>query len=199
MEQHNRSDGIVQALFRYDILNKLPRTGFLMRGVDNPETIGEHIFSTTVLAILVLEEMEKDGYEVDAAKVLKMTSLHETGEILVGDIPHPAVAFMGKEVKTDMEREAGKRVLRDFPGLQEIIDEFEKRESLEAKIVDSLDKLQMLIKVLLYESEHKGHLDDFWRYMRNVRKIGVSVIDETFDRLRDLRGTFTLDYLGITE
>ncbi len=42
-------------------------------------------------------------------------------------------------------------------------------------------------------------LEDFWRYSRNVRKIGVPVIDETFDRLGDLRGSFNLDYLGITE
>ena len=199
MSTEKRSDEMVQTLFRYEILNKLPRTGFLMRGVDTPESIGEHIFSTTVLAILVLEEMEREGYEVDSAKVLKMAALHETGEILVGDIPHPAVAFMGKRVKVDMEREAGKRVLRNYPGLQRIIDEFEARESLEARIVDSLDKLQMLVKVLLYESEGKGQLEDFWRYNRNVRKIGVPVIDETYDRLTELRGHFTLDYLGLTE
>ena len=199
MADNERSERIIQAMFRYDILNKLPRTGFLMRGVAGPETVGEHIFSTSVLAVLLLEEMERDGYEVDAAKVLRMAALHETGEILVGDIPHPAVAYMGKEVKTHMEKEAGKRVLRGFPGLQKIIEEFETGESLEARIVYSIDKLQMLIKVLLYESEHKGHLDDFWQYTSNVRKIGVPVIDDCFDRIRELRGSIGLDYLGMLE
>ncbi len=197
-DSNSNSDRIVQAMFRYDILNKLPRTGFLMRGVDNPESIGEHIFSTTVLAILILEEMAREGYEVDSAKVLKMAALHETGEILVGDIPHPAISYMGEEVKTRMEREAGKRVLEGFPALQELIEEFEGNETLEARIVYSLDKLQMLIKILLYESENKGHLDDFWRYAGNKRKIGIPVIDDIFDRLLELRGTFHLDYLGMT-
>jgi putative hydrolase of HD superfamily len=190
---------MVQALFRYDVLTKLPRTGFLMRGVDDPESVGEHIFATTVLAILVLEELRESDYEVDGEKLLKMAALHETGEILVGDIPHPAVTFMGAEVKNRVEREAGKRVLEGFPGLQELIEEFENRESLEARIVDSLDKLQMLVKVLIYESEQKGCLDDFWNYASNMRKMGVPVIDQTFDRLRELRGRFSLDYLGMIE
>lgn len=194
-----RSDRIVQALFRYEVLNKLPRTGFLIRGIEDAESIGEHIFSTTVLAILILEEMKRDGYEPDEAKVLKMAALHETGEILVGDIPHPAIAYMGEEVKSNMEREAGKRVLAGYSGLQELIEEFENCESLEARIVWSLDKLQMMIKILLYESEKKGYLEDFWKYIGNSRKIGVPVVDDVFDRLLELRGSFYLDFLGITE
>ena len=57
----------------------------------------------------------------------------------------------------------------------------------------------LAVKVLLYESENKGYLEDFWRFIGNSRKIGVPVVDEVFDRLGELRGSAHLDFLGLVE
>ncbi len=189
------NERIIQTIIRFDVLTKLPRSGFLIRGIDKPETVGEHCFSSTVLAAILLDELREDGFEIDGEKLLKMAVLHESGEILVGDIPHPVVAILGSDVKAKLELEAGKRVLRSFPKLSETVEEFEEGKSIEARIVRSIDKLQMMIKVLIYESEKKGDLEDFWNYADNVRKIGIPKIDNLFDSLRSFRGKICLDYL----
>ena len=105
------ADSIVQSIFRFDLLTRIPRTGFLMRGVDAPETVGEHIYSAAILAVLIVPELRKAGIEVDGEKLVSMVLLHEAGEILLGDIPAPAAAFFGPGGKSAAERAAGKTLL----------------------------------------------------------------------------------------
>jgi putative hydrolases of HD superfamily len=193
----NNDDDLIQSLFRFDLLNRLPRTGFLMRGIENPESVGEHVFLTSLLACLLLPELRKDGLELDGEKLLSMVLLHESGEILIGDIPSPASAFFGKEGKAKAELEAGRAVLRAHPDRKAVMEEFEAGASLEARIAKGLDKLQMMIKVLKYESEGKGGLDEFWEYSVKYPGCGVARIDRLFVRLRSLRGKAKLDYLGL--
>ena len=185
-------------MLRFDVLNKLPRTGFLMRGIDPPESIGEHIFSSVVLAVLLLEEFKKDGTAVDGEKLLKMAALHESGEILTGDIPAPATKLIGRERKSEIELEAGKKVLQGFPGLHSVIEEFEKGETDEAKIVRSIDKIQMMVKVLLYESEGRGNMNDFWAWEGNFVHCGIKAVDDLVDGVRSARGHKGLDLLEVT-
>ena len=196
--ENQHTDRIIQTLFRFDVLNKLPRTGFAIRGIPRPETLGEHCFSASVLAAILIDEIRSSGTEINGEKVLKMAILHETGEILVGDIPHPASVFMGTEVKQRMERAAGKQVLLNFPGLQEIIDEFEAGTTIESRLIRGVDKLQMMIKVLIYESEGQGYLEDFWTYPKNFIETGIPVVDTLFSRIKKVRGKIHLDYLGMT-
>ena len=195
----NQADRIVQAIFRFDVLNKLPRTGFAIRGVRPAETIGEHCFSAAVLTAILIDELRVKGYEIDGEKALKMAALHEAGEILVGDLPHPASVFMGPEVKARAERAAGAQALKGFPRLQEVLDEFEAGETLEARLIRGVDKLQMMIKVLIYESEGTGYLADFWNYEKNFVSVGIPLVDRIFARIKELRGSAALDYLGMTE
>jgi putative hydrolase of HD superfamily len=190
-------DAIIQGLFRYDLLNKLPRTGFLMRGVDRPETVGEHVFLTSLLACLLLPRLREDGYELNGEKFLAMALLHESGEILIGDIPSPAAAFFGKEGKSRAELEAGRAVLRDHPENRALMEEFESGAGLEARVVRCLDRLQMMAKVLAYENEGKRGLDEFWEYSGRYQGCGVPRVDRLFARLAALRGKAGLDYLGM--
>ncbi|MBN2509531.1 MAG: HD domain-containing protein [Spirochaetales bacterium] len=159
-----------------------------MRGIESPESVGEHIFSTVVLAVLIIDQLKEAGISVDKAKLLKMAALHESGEILTGDIPAPATALFGKDEKSRVEREAAKKVLKGFPGLFTLVQEFEDGESPEAKIVKSIDKIQMMIKVMLYESEGRGAMEDFWAWEHNFVHCGIGPVDELVDAVRSSRG-----------
>jgi len=193
----NNDDDLIQSVFRFDLLNRLPRTGFLMRGVDNPESVGEHVFLTALLACLLLPELRGDGLELDGEKLLSMALLHESGEILLGDIPSPAAAFFGEAGKAKAELAAGRAVLGAHPERRAVMEEFEAGASLEARVARGLDKLQMMIKVLKYESEGKGGLEEFWEFAAKYPGCGVARIDRLFARLRNLRGKAKLDYLGM--
>ena len=172
-------DRIISRHALFDILNKMPRTGYLIRGVADPETIGEHCFSMSILGLFILEELEKSGVRVDGEKLLKMLLLHETGEIVLGDIPSPATRLIGSDIKKEVEMHAG--------------------ESMEAKICKSVDKLQMMLKVLIYQSEGRGNLDDFWNFDDNFIESGIPLLDEMFTEIRNLRGRFEWDFLDITD
>jgi putative hydrolases of HD superfamily len=192
-------DDVIRSAFRFDILARIPRTGFLMRGIDRPESVAEHSFIAAVMAALLVPEIRKEGIDVDGEKLLSMVLLHEAGEILLGDIPAPAAAFFGPEGKSAAERRAAAAVLRSHPGSAAIAEEFEAGESVEARIARSLDKLQLMVRVLKYESEGKGSLEEFWDYAGNFVGCGVKAVDRLFDRVRKLRGKVRLDYMGMIE
>lgn len=192
-------DTIVQSLFRFELLTRLPRTGFLMRGVDRPETIAEHSYLAALLACLLMPELKNEKPELDGEKLLSMLLLHESSEILVGDIPAPAGRLLGPGGKARLEAEAGSAVLHDHEQALEVLMEFEASINLEAKIARSLDKLQMMIKVLIYESEGRGRLDEFWAYGGNMPRCGLKCVDSFFDSLAEMRGKVSLDYLGMVK
>jgi 5'-deoxynucleotidase YfbR-like HD superfamily hydrolase len=123
--------------------------------------------------------------------------LHESGEILLGDIPAPAAAFFGPAGKSKAERDAGKQVLAKHTETAKLIDEFAEGKSLEARLARTLDKLQMMIQVLIYESEGKGRLDEFWEWEGNFPLCGIQLVDDLFLHLKDLRGKICLDYRGM--
>jgi putative hydrolase of HD superfamily len=198
-EKRLPDDDILQSIFRFDLLTRLPRTGFLMRGIDKPESIAEHCFMASVLAALLIPEIRKEGHTLDGEKLLSMVILHEAGEILLGDIPAPAAIFFGKAGKSKAEREAAEAVMREHPENAAIVDEFEEGKSLEARIARAIDKLQLIVRVLKYESEGKGALAEFWDFDGNFPMSGVKAVDRLFNRVREVRGKFHLDYLGMVK
>ena len=64
----------------------------------------------------------------------------------------------------------------------------ELSESLEAKIVRSADKIQMMIKVLSYERQHRGRLDEFWENPKNFRDMGLPLAKRVFARIVERAG-----------
>lgn len=80
-------------------------------------------------------------------KVMRMSLFHDLGEAVTGDIP----AF----VKTDSDREVEESAIsnvtamlpeRERKELDALFDELEKAETMEAKIVHALDKMEALIQ-----------------------------------------------------
>ena len=107
------------------------------------ESVAEHTYRLCVFAWLVKEEFP----DCDMDKVMKMCLFHDLGEAVTGDIP----AF----VKTDDDRETEGDALtlltallpeKERQELDELFGELEKAETMEAKIVHALDKMETLIQ-----------------------------------------------------
>ena len=58
-------------------LKILPRTGWLLRGLRNPESIADHCYRTSLLAMLLADVLEEQGVEIDVARVMRMALLHD--------------------------------------------------------------------------------------------------------------------------
>jgi len=114
------------------------------------ESVAEHTWRVAFMAVL-LESVLKDI--VDFPKLLKMIIIHDIAEVEAGDIPAFETINNVEEKKRKDEREL-QAILKIKDKLGGVIGEdlfslwleFEKRESMEAKVANALDKLEAQIQ-----------------------------------------------------
>ena len=168
----------------FDRLAALPRTGWLLRGVVDPESIAEHSFGVCLVATLLIDDLRARGMTVDGERVLRMALVHDAAEAFTGDIPMPT-----KTEKLDVALEEAEALLLSSvlskPQL-ELWAEAEGGKTLEARIVKAADKVQMLIKALTYEQQRRGRLDEFWQSTKNRRHMDLDFARELFAELERL-------------
>ena len=90
-------------------LKRTPRTGWVNHGVDKPESIADHMYRMSLMAMVAAKSMP----ELDQDRCVKLALIHDLAEAIVGDItPHDPVT---KEEKRRMESDA-MRKMRDMLG-----------------------------------------------------------------------------------
>ncbi|NDJ87448.1 MAG: HD family hydrolase [Chloroflexi bacterium] len=171
-------------------LKVLPRTGWLLRGMKNPESVADHLYRTSLLSMVLADILVEQGLTLDAAKVMRMAMLHDLAESQVGDIPYPAMAFIDVEVKHASERAALQKLLKGFGPLTDaymrLWEEFEAGETAEARLVRAADKLELMIQVYEYEKVGYRSLGDFWENMANYNGFAVyPVVEQVMALIRN--------------
>jgi putative hydrolase of HD superfamily len=161
-----------------DRLSTLPRTGWLLRGVTDVESIAEHSYGVAVVAMMLVDEARARGVAVDGERVLRMALLHDAAEAFTGDIPMPAKTAALDAALEAAEESLLARVLTPEQHAQQR--EAEAGETLEARIVKAADKIQMLVKAGLYEEQRRGRLDEFWANTKNRRHMDLDFAKEIF-------------------
>lgn len=124
---------------------------------DRLENILEHIYGCLVLSIGLESEY---GYDVDYSKIRKMLTIHETGEIIIGDVTE---WDMPKEEKEKIERQAVVRLLNSVPNgerLIKLLDEFNGHITLESEYAYLIDKIEYDMQVKMYEKEGRYDFDN---------------------------------------
>jgi putative hydrolase of HD superfamily len=102
---------------------------------------------------------------VDVEKVLRVALLHDWAETRVGDMPRTAALYFGSEARKQAETAAFSDIVDavDADGsYTTLYNDYERRESLEARLVKAADVLDLLIQVLALESAGARGLDEFW-------------------------------------
>ena len=146
-------EGLTNFLYEMGLLKRYKRTGWMIAGIDNPESIAEHSFRTAIIGYL-LAVMEG----ADPAKTAALCLFHDTQETRIGDVPSVGKAYVvtapNPEVTADQvtgfPAEAGQAV-------RELVEEYEARQSLEARLAKDADKLECLIQAREYQAQ--GHED----------------------------------------
>ena len=164
----------IDFLFEIGSLRNIPRAWqqVLSGRVQN---IPEHVFRMTLIA-WIISVAEK----ADTSKVLKMCLVHDISESRATDI-----AFMHREYVTRHEELAEKHIFQSTTFEKEvakILEEYNRRESLEAKIVkdaDNLDvdlELKELAKIgdtsaVQMQKEHRPKIRAKKLYTRTAKKM----------------------------
>jgi putative hydrolase of HD superfamily len=146
-------EGLTNFLYEMGLLKRYKRTGWMIAGIDNPESIAEHSFRTAIIGYL-LAVMEG----ADPAKTAALCLFHDTQESRIGDVPSVGKAY----VVTAPNPEVTADQVAGFPAevgqaVRELVEEYEARQSLEARLAKDSDKLECLIQAREYQAQ--GHED----------------------------------------
>lgn len=138
----------------YQALQDLKRTGWVDKGVENPESVKEHTEALLVLA----EELTSFLTEEEIDGLIDMLEVHDWPEAINGDEVilelNPDNRKVLKEVKFENERKALVKICEDLPNGEEIMAlwlRFENSNDPAAEFGRQLDKYQAVEKALEYE------------------------------------------------
>lgn len=161
---------MLRLLLELGNLKRLPRTGWLLRGVPYPESIADHSYRVALITLFLADELREKGVEVNVEKALKIALLHDIGEVMITDIPLTAQSYIDKgkaEKKVVMELLLSSPNPREYFRLWR---EYEEEHSLEGRLVKFADRLEMLIQAYEYEKAGFTDLDEFWGTVEKLRE-----------------------------
>lgn len=148
-------------------LKRLDRTGWTLRGLPNgTESVAAHSFGVAVTAMTLADELQTRGVSVNMERLLRIALLHDWAETRVGDMPKTATLYFGREVRKRAESAAFADVVSGSDGAdllyRELYEDYEQRQSLEARLVKAADVIDLLIQVLALERAGARGLEEFW-------------------------------------
>ncbi len=154
----------------------IPRSGWINHGVNlqEVESVADHSFSTTVLAMLLADLEVANGRRVDIERVLRLALIHDLPEALTFDISKSYLNYLGRRgeaIKSDLEQAAWKHLIK---GVQkgeirqryaQLQAEFNAEETIESWIVHAADRLDILLQIIEYHRRGypKALLADLWK------------------------------------
>ena len=157
---------MLSTLIELQRLKRLDRTGWTLRGLPNgTESVAAHSFGVSVTAMLLADRCAAAGVPIDVEKLLRIALLHDWAETRVGDMPRTATLYFGSEARKQAETAAFSDIVNpvDADGsYRNLYNDYERRESLEARLVKAADVLDLLIQVLALERAGARGLDEFW-------------------------------------
>ena len=173
---------VLQTLLHGNQLKRTVRTGWVQRGVPNPESVAAHSYGV-IFATLVLAQVMEES--IDLSRALAIAALHDLPEGLTTDIPTPAWRYLPAGVKTAVERHAMQDILQDTPyssSLMTLWEELHTGETAESRLVDDADKLDMFVQALVYEEQTGNrHLAEFWQRPYSFH---YAITQAIYDQLR---------------
>lgn len=159
---------LLKLLIRANSLKEVPRTGWVLKGVKNAESVADHTWGVSLLATLMAPE------NLDSKRLLEMIVVHDLGEIVPGDVRWEK----GKKVigsqskKRNKELRVMQQLFQNYPNREKylsLLKEFNEQKTPEAKFLKQVEKLEMAVQTYIYEinNEAEKPLDEFWE---NVEK-----------------------------
>ncbi len=171
-------------------LKKMPRRGWVLRKIKNPETIAGHTFRTALMAWILGKKRK-----LNVERLLKMALIHDLCEVYAGDTtPYDSLLpkdekeleevlkrlprFSKKkkkklaEQKYQKEEEALRRLISELPPelkkeIKNLWTDYEKGLTPEGRFFNQADRLENLLQAMEYWKEQKrGPQKPWWEWAR---------------------------------
>ena len=177
-----RNETLLETLLELQVLDRVPRMGYVLRGVPEPESITEHSWHVAFLVWTLGQRI--DG--LDRLRALELALVHDLAEVRTGDLPRVANRYFAEGAKEAAEREVLNELLGPFADRADALHaEYRAAETPEARLVKACDKLQLMLKVAAYERWGSTGLAEFWDNEDNFPDFGIEPVRELLDELRE--------------
>ncbi|MDI3340643.1 MAG: HD domain-containing protein [Sphaerobacter sp.] len=191
-------EGILHALAHAGALKRLPRQGWVDRGVPAPESVADHSYRLALLVLLLAAE----DPAIDLAHALTLALVHDLPEAIAGDATpfddalaapdadreaifrqRPAYSAAAEQAKRAAEAAAMRQITAALPAslarrLMAAWEEYAAGETATARLVRQADKLETWLQALEYRAAQPDLIIESFR-------IGTEEA-VTEPRLRDL-------------
>lgn len=176
------------------------RTGWQLRGVDDPESVAAHSWGVAYLVVAFGDRFRDELPGVDLDRALRLAVVHDAAEALTGDVATRADETadpIDREAKAAAEREAMATLADPLPArIADAFATYEARETPEAVLVKECDLLDTCVQAVVYEREDRydpatgdptafteyDALDEF--FATTEQRLQTDAGQVLFDRLR---------------
>ncbi|MGI8566251.1 MAG: HD domain-containing protein [Pyrinomonadaceae bacterium] len=159
---------MISTLIELQRLKRLDRAGWVLRGLaPGAESVAAHSYGVAFTAMVLADKVRARGVEVDVERVLRLALLHDLAEARTGDMPRTGAQYYSPEARRRAERAAFDDVVRELGSplggdYGELHEDYERRLSLEARLVKAADIVDLLAQALFFERSGARGLDEFW-------------------------------------
>jgi putative hydrolase of HD superfamily len=168
---------MIDFLLRAYSLKDQPRTGWVMRNIQGPESVASHSWATAVLCLLFAQDAG-----VDTFRAVRIALIHDLAEAEIGDIAARANETdrdVSITEKARMEQAAIQSLLSDADEgeLQRLWQEYEDATTSEALFVREMNLIDVCLQALKYEQEGRydpNETNDHFTQFRNLDEFFVT-------------------------
>lgn len=190
-KDENNLQGALKFASETGSLKKIPREGWILRGIKNPETVGSHIFLLSLMTWVLSKESKLNLNEEKLLKMVLCCSLHKVhagdkapySKILKGKSAQEKRRILSKWIRLSKKEKAEsfiddyKEGLRAVKKLVKPLDVFLQREilqlwdeymnlsSLEGRFLHQVEIAANLLVALQYAEKDKNFpIEGFWEW-----------------------------------
>lgn len=163
-------------------LKTVVRSGWLLHGVPDGESIADHSFQVATMAMFLAPKVG-----VDQTKSVLMALIHDIGESIIGDeITERGSSRLPNHTQKQQNERNAVRLILDKAGMKEylqLFDEFVENVTPEAQFVRQIDKLETAIQAHEYELSSGIDLSEFYVNARKhvINPILLQLLDTISD------------------
>lgn len=166
-------DPAIDALLDAYALKDERRTGWQLRGVDDPESVAAHAWGVAYLVLALGDRFREDLPGLDLDRALRLAVVHDVAEAETGDVATRADSTadpVDRVAKEAAEREAMADLAGPLPDrVRDAWEAYEARDSPEAVLVKECDLLDVCLQAVIYECDARydpaaGEPDAFREY-----------------------------------
>src|SRR5262249_52477608 len=142
------SSTTLDALLALQPLASLPRTGWIQRGVAEPESVSDHVLGACFIVLALGPRIDPP---IDVERALALVLVHDAPGALLGDLPRTASELLPPGAKAQAEERAAMRLLAPLSELAHArFVEYRDGATREARFARVCDRLHLGVRMIGY-------------------------------------------------